>query len=88
MRARRAAVVRFFVTFGQQYRREHHPRLPAAHPDGVVEILAADEAEARSLAFEYLGDRWAFLYVASECDMSFYPRGVLLTITSTGAVAR
>lgn len=51
----------FRVTFGQRYRREEHPAFPKAHPDGWLTVVADDENKARAWAFEFLGDRWAFL---------------------------
>jgi hypothetical protein len=57
------------VTFGDQYRRDAHPRVSWAHPDGWFEIevvgIARDEdaaAIAREFAFDTLGCHWAFDY--------------------------
>jgi hypothetical protein len=69
----------FRVTFGQKWRREPHPQLPVAHPDGYVII----EAETWDQAFEeaklVLGKNFSDVYSAplSAEEARMYPRGVL-----------
>jgi hypothetical protein len=57
--------MRFFVTFGQR-----HPLR-----DHWVVIDAIDHDEARTLAFEVLGNKWAFLYDEKAFDKEFFPAG-------------
>ena len=69
----------FFVTFGQQYPREPHPRLALAHKDGWVTIEAENYELARLEAFRVLGGWWSNLY-EEKPDAAFYPLGELLCI--------
>lgn len=88
---RRPAMTEYRVTFGQQYRRDPHPHLALAHPDGWVTILAADEGAARQQALTLLDVKWSMIYAPEEDgypDTDFYPRGELLRVIAptTGAV--
>lgn len=56
----------FYVTFGTKYATKDHPRFPQAHPKGFVVIEAETEPRARDIAFEELGQYWAFLYTEEE----------------------
>lgn len=76
------AVSAFYVTFGQQYHREPHPKLDQAHPDGWVTILARDEAEARDEAFHWLGRAWSFMY-DEQPDPALFPRGELFRVDAS-----
>lgn len=77
----------FHVTFGQQYRHEKHPRFPDAHPDGYVVIMAPDYEKAREMAFQYLGEFWAFIYEAKKHDTRPYPRGSLARLYPTAVIS-
>lgn len=52
----------FRFTFGQRYRREVHPCLAEAHPDGWMTVEAEDYDQAREIAVSELGADWAFQY--------------------------
>jgi hypothetical protein len=64
---------RYYMTF--QVRHPLH--------DGWLEILAADENEARRKIFEFQGDKWAFLYDKATwpeyAEVSF-PRGCIAVV--------
>lgn len=70
---------KFYVTFGQKYRNDPHPKFEAAHPDGVVEIEAPDGDSARLMAHEALGPYWSGIYDEEHYrDTShYYPRGII-----------
>lgn len=57
---------KWYLTFGQKYRREPHPIGMGANPDGYVEVHAPDEAHARSQVVELIGDKWSMLYTEDE----------------------
>lgn len=67
----------FFVTFGQKYREEPHPRFKDAHPDGWLRIVARTHFRARQIAFSILGQGWAGLYAAEDFHPGYYSRGEL-----------
>jgi len=67
----------FFVTFGQQERRETHPVFPPAHPDGWLRVVGAqDIAQAREATVKTLGHRWSNIY-AEEPGPKLFPLGEL-----------
>src|SRR5215218_5125557 len=84
-----------YVTFGQQYGQEPHPRMSFAHPDGWLEIEvrgAPDDDEAydaaRDLAFRTTGGMHAFDYTPDRWNDEnhgrrdeWYPLGPLARIT-------
>ena len=72
----------YYVTFGQKYRHETHPRFAKAHPDGYVMIEADDFESARQLAFENLGPYWANIYDEDDFTKDLYPKGVLAHLTT------
>ena len=59
-------MARWFLTFGQQYRREPHPIGMGANPDGYVEVHAPDELAARQQVVELIGSAWSMLYSEDE----------------------
>jgi hypothetical protein len=63
----------FYVTFGQKYRREPHPK--GGHPDGWFMLIADSKDEAHAIVTREIGDQWSGLYSEREFDRSFYPRG-------------
>lgn len=67
--------MKYFITFGQKYRREEHPA--GGHPDGWFELEANNRAEARENVFAALDDKWSMMYDEKEFDPSYYPRGKL-----------
>lgn len=69
--------MKFYITFGSQYRHEEHPNYSDAHPDGWFTIHADSEAEARDLAFARFGSHWSFLYPEEDFETHYYPRGEL-----------
>lgn len=56
----------FYVTFGDQYRREPHPYFPGAHPDGYLKVMAQDEVAARLLCFRMMDSKWSMIYPEAE----------------------
>lgn len=78
--------MRFYITFGVQYRYAPHPRLApeVAHPDGVMEIIAPDEEVARALAHAVTGGGYAFIYPWGDGpDPKYHPRGATSTLAFT-----
>lgn len=76
----------FYVTFGQRYRNEAHPRFALAHPEGWVVLEAEDEAFAREGAWILFHQHWAFIYdaeqwaepsVSGKTNEELWPRGEL-----------
>lgn len=67
----------YFVTFGQQYRHEPHPKAKYAHPDGWLTIVAETMKEAREKAFAELGDKWGFIYEHDDFQRHYFPEGEL-----------
>lgn len=59
-------LLNFYVTFGDQYRREPHPFFDGAHPDGYLKVMAPDELTARMLAFGLMDSAWSMLYTEHE----------------------
>lgn len=72
----------FYLTFGLKYPDEPHPYWSGADGKGWVRITAEDEEEARAIAFQFFGPRWAFIYPEADFDRResrrFYPKGELL----------
>jgi hypothetical protein len=52
------------------------------HPDGYLTIEAKDETEARTMAFNELGQYWSNLYPEASFDKSYYPKGELHRLCS------
>jgi hypothetical protein len=73
-------MMKFFVTFGQKYRREPHPY--GGHPDGWFELEAESQGEAREKLCAVIGTTWAFIYTEPvfEDSKGLYPRGLLKEI--------
>lgn len=77
-------------TVGVQYRRQTHPRMPHAHPDGWLAVHADDREQARHLAMAVLGHEWAFEYGPEQYTNGMrlgewdelYPAGPFHVITS------
>lgn len=68
-----------FVTFGSQYAREPHPRLPFAHPDGYLTIEAPDYRTARGIAMSMTGGAFCTDYLERPSDIQFQ-RGELARV--------
>ena len=74
---------KYYLTFGQKYRRENHPNIEVAHPDGYGLILAQDETEARIKAAQICGVSsegfafYAFIYEEANFEFDLYPLGQL-----------
>lgn len=69
----------FFVTFGQKYRTEPHPKVKYAHPDGWLTVEAHNREAAHAKAFSELGEFFATMYSEEsfESKKQFFPRGEL-----------
>lgn len=72
------------MTFGVQYPRETHPHWTGADSAGWVLITAESEDMARSIARQFFGDAWSFIYADWDFDTSadrrYYPRGEIMHI--------
>lgn len=73
----------FRATFGLQYAAEPHPTLPAAHPEGWLEVRGVTEEQARSLVHALTGGHYAFLYRETEITRDTFPRGALYVLEMT-----
>jgi hypothetical protein len=69
--------MKFYVTFGQRYHQEPHPKVKYADPDGWLLIEAADYGEARNKAFEELGPHFATMYDEKTWDPKYFRKGEL-----------
>lgn len=78
----------YFITFGVQYRREAHPRLPreVADPDGWLEITAPDAEAAYALAYAVTGGVFAALYHEPPTAGGHHPRGCVGTVVCDWAI--
>lgn len=65
----------YYVTFGQQSRREPHPTFPKAHPDGWVRIEAESYPEARTCAWDVFDDQFATMYPEDDFKTEYFPKG-------------
>jgi hypothetical protein len=68
-----------YITFGVQYAREPHPRLPFVHPDGYLTVEAPDYRTALAVAFAMTGGAHAFDYPERPSHTTF-PRGELCRV--------
>lgn len=73
----------FRATFGLKYAAEAHPTLPAAHPDGWLEVRGVTEEQARALVHVLTGGLYAFLYRETEITRDTFPRGPLYVLEMT-----
>lgn len=70
-------MMKFYVTFGQKYRYETHPKFPNANPDGWLEVEAVGYDHARNIIVENLGMNWTFMYDEDQMKKHLYPMGCL-----------
>ena len=78
---RGAGRTEYRVTFG--FGHIPHPRLPEAHHDGWLTVVAADELAARVATIARIGTRWSFIYGPTDIHYpteQHYPRGELYRI--------
>lgn len=78
------------VTFGQRFRRDVHPQLPAAHPDGYVVFVTDYPDNVRLLVVDQLGVEWSGIYTEPFADFrdEYYPRGELARFVDGQWIAR
>lgn len=73
-------MIRYYMTLGSQYSYMPHPKLPKrfSHPDGVLEVLALNQDDAKSLIATKVGiNDYSSLYGWEEGpDPIYYPLGV------------
>lgn len=74
----------YFITFGQRYRYERHPKDARITPDGWVEVKASSSEEARLIAAAFFGDTYSFIYEKRSFDPSFYPKRCLFRLNGAG----
>lgn len=79
-----------YVTVGQKYRQEAHPKAGWIHPDGVLLVEGEDNSmrESRHRAFEALGEFWSGIYEEDQVPLNTYPLGITGVITREGEVKR
>ncbi len=71
----------YYITFGQKYRTEPHPKYNWIDPDGYVVIEAADKGLASKKAFELFGQFWSFIYSPAEMHFEYFPHGEIRRFT-------
>lgn len=64
----------FYLSFGQSH--AHSVNGKTFDKDCIAIINAADYDEARKVAFDAFGPKWAFIY-EKEPNMGYYPRGLM-----------
>lgn len=85
----------FYVTFGQQYRRDPHPTYTEAHPDRWVRVdLTHAELDqparihATELVVHRIGRAWSMLYDQSDFTPAYYPLGEVAVWRDNGDTDR
>lgn len=68
-------MINLYVTFGQQYRHENHPK--GGHPDGWFRFTGSKSAPVYRLIAKELGNKFCRVLDEKDFDKSFYPRGEL-----------
>jgi hypothetical protein len=68
---------KYYITFGQKYRREIHPSGYPVHPDGWVEIEAHSETHAREIAIDI---DYACIYHEGTLNTQLFPMGCLFKL--------
>lgn len=71
---------KFFLTFGQRYKREHHPSGYNINPNGWIEVYAYNYDLARQKAFDVFGSDWCWLYSEQGFNQNDFPSGKLASI--------
>jgi len=68
---------KYFITFGSDHR--HAVNGAAFDRDSIGVINSPSYIEAREIAFDLFGPRWAFLYTENDKGLtpSLYPRGFI-----------
>lgn len=69
---------KYFLTFGQRYRRDEHPALGMDErlPDGWITVYANDIVRARAKVHRAIGRYWSDLY-EEEPSRAMFPHGEL-----------
>jgi len=70
---------KFYITLGQNHRHLIDHRI--WDKDAVLELRAPDVSAAEKYAFDNLDKDWAMCTNEAEHDMSFYPKGIIKSIT-------
>lgn len=70
----------YYVTFGQKYEYERHPKDDRLHPDYLVKVNIEDYMEARKATFEVLGKYWS--NITDTPGFHFYS-GIIAEIDKT-----
>ncbi len=73
-------MAKHYFTFGQSH--THRYGEVTLDCDGVVEIESDNPAKARELMFETFGQKWAFQYTERTYLPDYFPRGVVLKLTT------
>jgi hypothetical protein len=75
-------MAKFYVTFMFKQADNPPPQFPQAHPDGWLEVEAADELAARVLVTKTIGRQWAFIYDQRPDGMAEFPRGCIARLSA------
>jgi len=72
---------KYYYSFGQSH--THRVHGVTLDKDSIVEIIAPDDetgmAAAREKMFDTFGQKWSMQYTENNIDMSYFPRGVVLS---------
>lgn len=78
--------MKFFVTFGQQYRQEKHPIFGGIHPDGYIIVESENKEHAILIVEEVFKQEYSNIYTEEEISneklKSYFPIGNLKTINA------
>jgi len=74
-------MTKYYYSFGQSH--THRVRGVTLDCDSIVEVIVPDDDRGMELArakmFDEFGQKWSMQYTEDNIDMSFFPRGVVLT---------
>ncbi len=73
---------KFYYSFGQSH--AHRVDGVTLDKDSIVEIIVPDDDDrgmelARAKMFDTFGQKWSMQYAEGKIDMSYFPRGVVLS---------
>jgi len=67
---------KYYVSFGQTHAHAISGNTATFDKDSIAVIKAANIEEARKIAFDTFGQKFAFIY-EDEPNMAFFPRGFI-----------
>jgi len=78
---------KYYYSFGQSH--THRVHGVTLDKDSIVEIIAPDDERgmeaARAKMFDTFGQKWSMQYDDASLDLSYFPRGIVLTLHAGGS---